>query len=180
MKKYLLDVWEVLETLIVAFVSILLIYEFVAQPFKVEGVSMQPNFQNGDYLLVDELTYRFQNPERGQVIVFHNPQDVKEYYIKRIIGLPGDTITIENNQVYVNGKLLSESYLPPGLPTPGNETVVLKKSPAQYFVMGDNRILSYDSRYWGPVDRNLIVGVVRLRFWPLDELKFFNYSYATS
>ncbi|MDE2099735.1 MAG: signal peptidase I [Patescibacteria group bacterium] len=180
MKKYLLDVWEVLETLIVAFVSILLIYEFVAQPFKVEGVSMQPNFQNGDYLLVDELTYRFQNPERGQVIVFHNPQDVKEYYIKRIIGLPGDTVTIENNQVYVNGKLLSESYLPPGLPTPGNETVVLKKSPAQYFVMGDNRILSYDSRYWGPVDRNLIVGVVRLRFWPLDELKFFNYSYATS
>ncbi len=180
MKKYLLDVWEVLETLIVAFVSILLIYEFVAQPFKVEGVSMQPNFQNGDYLLVDELTYRFQNPERGQVIVFHNPQDVKEYYIKRIIGLPGDTVTIENNQVYVNGKLLHESYLPPGLPTPGNETVVLKKNPAQYFVMGDNRILSYDSRYWGPVDRNLIVGVVRLRFWPLGELKFFNYSYATS
>ena len=167
-----------MEILLIAAISIFLIYRYVAQPFVVEGSSMQPNFQSGDYLLVDELTYHFEQPERGQVIVFRNPQDTKEFYIKRIIGLPGDKITVENNNVYVNGQLLHESYLPPGLPTPGNETVVLGKG--QYFVMGDNRILSYDSRSWGPVDSNLIIGVVRVRFWPFNELHIFEYPYAVS
>ncbi|MCL5006667.1 MAG: signal peptidase I [Patescibacteria group bacterium] len=177
MKKYLLDAWEILETIIVAVAAIFLIYTYVAQPFVVDGSSMQPNFQNGDYLLVDEITYRFEKPERGQVIVFHNPQDTKEFYIKRIVGLPGDTVKVDNGQVIVDGQPINQSYLPSGTQTPGNETVLLGKD--QYFVVGDNRLISYDSRSWGPLNGSLIVGVVRLRFWPLNELHIFTYPYAT-
>ncbi|MCL5016244.1 MAG: signal peptidase I [Patescibacteria group bacterium] len=177
MKKYLLDVWEILETLIIASVSILIIYKYIAQPFVVEGASMQPNFYSGDYLLVDEISYRFEHPERGQVIVFHNPQDTKEFYIKRIVGLPGDKVVIGNGTINVNGQQVNQSYLPSGMPTSGNETVVLGKD--QYFVLGDNRVVSYDSRSWGPLNGNLIVGVVRLRFWPFNEFKVFTYPNAT-
>ncbi len=177
MKKYLSDVWEILETLIIASIAIFLIYKYVAQPFVVEGASMQPNFYTGDYLLVDEITFKLEHPERGEVIVFRNPQDTKEFFIKRVIGLPGDTIIVGNGTIYVNGKQVNQSYLPAGMTTPGNETVVLGSN--QYFVVGDNRIVSYDSRSWGPLNSNLIVGIVRLRFWPLDELKLFTYPYAT-
>lgn len=176
MRKYLLDVWEILETLLIASVAIFLIYKYIAQPFVVEGASMQPNFYSGDYLLVDEVTYRFEKPERGQIIVFHNPQDTKEFFIKRIVGLPGDKVVVGNGTIYVNGRQINQNYLPAGMTTPGNETVVLGSG--QYFVVGDNRIVSYDSRSWGPLNGNLIVGMVRLRFWPLNELKIFTYPYA--
>src|SRR3989344_9268225 len=111
MKQFLLPVWEILETLIIALVSILIIYTFMAQPFVVDGASMEPNFQDGNYLIVDEMTYRFREPQRGEVVVFYNPRNESEIYIKRIIGLPGEQVSVSGDEVKINGKILHESYM---------------------------------------------------------------------
>lgn len=173
MKRFLLSIWEILEVLIVAAASILIIYKFIAQPFLVQGASMEPAFSNGDYLIVDEVTYRFREPERGEVIVFVNPtNDKKEFYIKRIIGLPKDKVEIRNNVVTVNGEVLKEDYLSPeDLNFSNNLSITLKAG--EYFVMGDNRPHSFDSRSWGPLNKDKIIGAVRLRFWPINELEFY-------
>ncbi|MCL4405549.1 MAG: signal peptidase I [Patescibacteria group bacterium] len=167
MKQFLMPLWEVFEILAVAVISILLIYHFIAQPFQVSGASMEPNFVNDEYVVVDEITYNFNNPSRGQVIVFRDPLDEKDYFIKRVIGLPGDVVSIHDGKVYVNGSVQSEPYLPAGLAMSGDVTYP-KLGPNQYFVMGDNRSESFDSRSWGPVTRSEIVGVVRagVDFWP--------------
>lgn len=173
MKKFLSSLWEIAEVVIVAGASILIIYGFVAQPFLVQGSSMEPNFHNNNYLIVDELTYRFREPQRDEVIVFVNPTNNKnEYYIKRIIGLPGERVVIKGNQVSVDGNRLPETYLSLEDQNFSNTVdVTLKKD--EYFVMGDNRPHSFDSRNWGPLHRSYIVGMVRLRFWPLTEFTFF-------
>ncbi|OGY56835.1 MAG: signal peptidase I [Candidatus Colwellbacteria bacterium RBG_13_48_8] len=171
MKQFFLSSLEVLEVLIVALVSIQLTYAFVAQPFRVEGSSMEPNFYSDDYLIVDEISYRFRSPERGEVIVLRNPTDRSEFFIKRIVGLPGEELIIRGSQVFIDGEELEEGYLPPGLNLHGD--YYMKLSEGQYFVMGDNRLQSFDSRSWGPLARDQIVGTVRMRFWPLDELKTF-------
>jgi signal peptidase I len=139
---------------------------------------MEPTFVSGDswynreYVAVDEVTYHFNNPARGQIIVFHDPLDETEFFIKRIIGLPGDVISIHNGKVYVNGNVLNEPYLPSTLVMAGDATYA-KVPPDNYFVMGDNRMESFDSRNWGTVKRSEIVGVVRLGvdFWP-QNFKF--------
>ncbi len=167
MKQFLMPLWEVFEILAVAIISVFLIYRFIAQPFQVNGASMQPNFISNEYVVVDEVTYHFDNPVRGQVIVFHDPLDESEYFIKRIIGLPGDTISIRNGKVLINGSVLDEPYLPAGVIVSG-DAVYPKLAPNQFFVMGDNRLESFDSRSWGPVNKSEIVGVVRvgIDFWP--------------
>jgi signal peptidase I len=172
MKQFLLPLWEVFEILAVALISIFVIYGFIAQPFQVQGASMEPNFYTKQYLIVDEISYRFRVPERGEVIVFHNPRNESEFYIKRIIGLPGETIEIKNSQVTIinkdnpKGLVLDESYLPAGTEMPGDGTFTTGED--EYFVMGDNRLQSFDSRSWGPVKKSEIVGVVRLRIWPFN------------
>jgi signal peptidase I len=177
MRKFLYSSLEVIEAVVIAVGVVFIIRQFLVQPFIVSGDSMIPNFQNGNYLLVDELTYRFFPPQRGDVIVFHYPNDPSLYFIKRIIGLPGETVKISNGKVIIinkthpDGFVLDESYLPAGLPTDGNETNVL--GPNQYFVLGDNRTYSFDSRSWGDLSRNYIVGLVRFRLWPLNELEAF-------
>lgn len=173
MRKLLLSFWEVAEVLIVASASILIIYGFIAQPFLVQGASMEPSFSNGNYLIVDEVTYKFREPGRGEVIVFINPtNDRDEFYIKRIIGIPNDRVLIQGNQVYVNGDLLNETYLSKE-DMNFNNNLDIKLKADEYFVMGDNRPHSFDSRSWGPLDRDQIVGAVRLRFWPVPEFQFF-------
>lgn len=164
MKQFLLQVLEILEILAVVLVSIYVIYGFIAQPFLVQGASMEPNFTSGDYLLVDEFTYYFREPVRGEVIVFENPNDREEFYIKRVIGLPGEEVVISDNEVYINGEKLSEDYLGVNIVFDGR--YVFELGEGEYFVMGDNRAQSFDSRNWGPLSDDLIVGVVRLRFWP--------------
>jgi signal peptidase I len=166
MKQFLMPLWEVFEILAVAIISIFLIYHFIAQPFQVNGASMEPNFTNNEYVVVDEITYHFDSPARGQVVVFHDPLDEKEYFIKRIIGLPGDAVSIHDGKVYINGNVLDEPYLPSGLVLA--EYAPYKLGPDKFFVMGDNRPESFDSRSWGSVDRSEIVGVVRaaIDFWP--------------
>lgn len=171
MRKFLLSIWEVAEVIIVAAVSIFLIYKFIAQPFLVQGASMEPNFSNGNYLIVDEVTYRFKEPERGEVIVFRNPTNVSEFYIKRIIGKPNEHLVIKDSQVFIDNVLFEEGYLPAGLKF--NNAVDIELKADEYFVMGDNRLHSFDSRSWGALKEDKIIGAVRIRFWPLTDFKFY-------
>jgi signal peptidase I len=136
---------------------------------------MEPNFQNGDYLIIDEITYRFRAPQRGEVIIFRYPLDPKEKYIKRIIGLPGETIEIGEGKVKIYTQkgvfILDESdYLPKSY-TPGDLKINLDFN--DYFVLGDNRSASLDSRRWGPLPQKYIIGRVFLRAWPLTAIEKF-------
>jgi signal peptidase I len=171
MRKLLLFIWEIVKISIIALVIVVPIRAFVFQPFFVRGASMEPNFHDFDYLIVDELSYRFSEPQRGQVIVFYNPNDNSKRFIKRVIGLPGETVKIEQGQVMVKQEtdffVLDESeYLPEGVITPGNIEVSLGDD--RYFVLGDNRGLSLDSRSFGSLDREFIIGKSAFRLWPIS------------
>ena len=184
MKQFLLSVLEVAEIAIVAVGGVFLIRAFLIQPFLVSGASMVPNFQNGDYLLIDEISYHFRAPERGEVLVFRYPNDRSTYFIKRIVGLPGERVVVKDGEVQIfndthpDGFVLKEDYLPVDTKTPGSVSYTL--GPNQYFMLGDNRSYSFDSRYWGLLDSPDIVGLVRLRLWPPLDFTVFSapqYSY---
>jgi len=175
MKKFFGAILEMLETIVIAVVAVVIVRSYVAQPFLVSGESMLPTFKNGDYLLIDELTYHFRSPQRGEVIVFRYPKNPSSYFIKRIIGLPEETVILKGGRVQIldnNQKLvLNEPYInQPMTDQEFRETL----GPNEYFVMGDNRNYSYDSRSWGPVPQNDIVGLVRVRLWPLDSAMAFS------
>lgn len=185
MRKFLASLLEVLEIAVIAVAAVFIVRTFLVQPFLVSGTSMYPTFQNGDYVLTDELTYRIRPPERGEVIVFHDVTDPSTYLIKRIIGLPGERVVIQNGTVTIynkqnpNGFVLDETYLSPGTVTTGNIDITLSSS--TYFMMGDNRAVSYDSRAWGPLPAANIVGLVRFRLWPLNAITVFSApTYPTS
>jgi signal peptidase I len=177
MRKFFGSLLEVAEVAAIAIVAVLLIRTFLVQPFLVSGDSMVPTFQNGDYLLIDELTYRLREPERGEVIVFRYPKDEKLFFIKRVIGLPGERVEINNGQItIINGEhpqgfMLDEAYISSSLETGGTEDITL--ADGQYFVLGDNRSFSLDSRSWGPVFKPEIIGLVRLRLLPFSALTTF-------
>lgn len=166
--------FEFSKTVIIALAAVLFIRTFITKPFLVSGSSMEPNFYNGDYLLVDELSYRVKKPERGEVIVFKYPGNPKSYYIKRIIGLPGERVVISGGVVTaIKGDkkiIVKEDYINPTR-TFSNHEIELKDN--EYFVMGDNRNFSYDSRNWGPLEENKITGVVRVRLWPILKTAIF-------
>jgi signal peptidase I len=168
--------WEFIRFMLLVAVIVVGVRVFVAQPFVVSGTSMVPTFQNSDYLIIDELTYRFQEPNRGDVIVFHPPTDVKTYYIKRVIGLPGDTVSIANsvititNAAYPEGKILSEDYI---TTDSLNDNFSVTVPEGQYFVMGDNRPASYDSRRWGLLPKDNITGRALLRLFPFNKIGVF-------
>jgi signal peptidase I len=139
---------------------------------------MEPNFYDHEYLIIDELSYRFKEPSRGDVIVFKYPNNPKEYFLKRIIGLPGERVKVSGGQVAIyndnhpEGVVLEESYLDSGLLTEGEKIITLEND--QYFVMGDNRQNSFDSRRFGPVDESLIVGRTWFRGWPVNRMQIFS------
>jgi len=176
MKQFFSAIWDTIEVAIIALVVVLIIRSFLFQPFFVEGSSMYPNFKNGDYLIIDELTYHLREPARGEVIVFHPPKTPSDFYIKRIIGLPNERVIIKDGQVIIynnshpNGFILDEAYLLDNK-TSGDTDVKLGNN--EYFVLGDNRYASYDSRAWGVLYRDKIVGIVRLRIWPFNSVKAF-------
>ena len=132
---------------------------------------MEPNFENGDYLIVDEISYRFREPQRGEVIVFKYPPDPSQRFIKRVIGLPGEEIEVKEDKVSVTHGdktfILREDYLPSDLATVGDLKISLKEG--EYFVLGDNRFFSFDSRRFGIVPRESIIGRVFLRAWPFND-----------
>lgn len=182
----LLFIWDFLKVIIVALVIILPIRYFVFQPFIVSGSSMEPNFHNGQYLVIDELSYRFHAPARGDVLVLRYPKDPKQYFIKRIIGLPGEKIRVEGGHITIynaehpDGFRLSESYLSgQNITLPHDSTIVGGKNiitlgTDEYFMMGDNRLASSDSRDWGPLPKTEIIGKVLIRVLPLSEFKLFS------
>jgi signal peptidase I len=148
---------------------------YVAKPFIVSGDSMQPTFQTGQYLIVDELTYHFEAPERGDIIIFKYPLDTSQYFIKRIIGLPGETLHIHSGQVSVTTVAGKTIVLPePYVKNIGNGGDIDVPIPAgNYFVMGDNRPDSSDSRYWGLLPSYDIVGHAFLRLLPIQSIALF-------
>lgn len=164
---------DILQTIVLAIAIFMVVYLFLFQPHQVQGHSMDPNFADGEYLLTDKISYRFNDPKMGDVIVFHAPIARRDDYIKRIIATPGQTILIKDGKFYINDKLLDESYLPSDFITrPGaflNEGKSYLVSSDEYFVVGDNRDHSSDSRSWGPVKRKDIIGKAWLVYWPPDK-----------
>lgn len=166
--------WELIKIFLLAMVIIVPVRYFLVQPFFVRGASMESTFLDGEYLVIDELSYRLREPERSEVIVFRYPQSPSQFFIKRIIGLPGETITITDGHVviknaqYPQGVVLDESpYLAAAVRTGGAVTLTL--SDDEFFVLGDNREASSDSRSWGALPRHDVIGRVWLRAFPLTR-----------
>jgi signal peptidase I len=177
MRKFFASFLEIAEIAIIAIAAVFIVRTYLVQPFLVSGTSMYPTFQNGDYVLVDELTYHIRPPERGEVVVFHDPEDYSTYFIKRVIGLPNEKVEIQSSTITVynaanpKGLVLDESYLPAGTLTSGDATYTMSSS--TYLMLGDNRPFSYDSRSWGLLPAKNIVGLVRIRLWPFDAITAF-------
>ena len=185
---------EIIKVVALAFIIIVPIRVFLFQPFFVQGASMEPNFEDGQYLIINEFGYKetnikigdhsildinsFKDIERQRVVVFRYPLNPQKFFIKRVIGLPGEKVQIKDNKITIfnqehpDGFVLDEkSYIPTSNITKGDETITLSDN--QYFVMGDNRLYSSDSRVWGPVPKEDIIGAVSLRAWPLDKLSIY-------
>lgn len=163
---------DFLETIVVSLAIFAVVYIFLFQPHQVDGKSMEPNFHNAEYILTDKISYRISSPKRGDVIVFHSPQDAGTDFIKRIVGVPGDLVMVKDGYFYLNGTRLDEEYInDPGKVAPGRflrEGATAEVPNGQYLVMGDNRLHSSDSREWGFVPRTNIVGRAFFRYWPVD------------
>lgn len=164
---------DFLETIVVSLAIFAVVYIFLFQPHQVDGRSMEPNFQNGEYILTDKISYRIHAPNRGDVVVFHSPQDERVDFIKRLIGVPGDMVKLVGGYVYLNGQKIEEKYInDPGQVLAGRfmrEGIEVDVPPGQYLVMGDNRLHSSDSREWGLVTSAEIVGRAFFRYWPIGE-----------
>lgn len=173
---------DTIETVVIALSIFLVVYLFLMQPHQVDGLSMFPNFHDKDYILTDKVSYRLSNPKRGDVVVFHAPNRAECPkgtacdFIKRVVALPGESIQIRDGGYYVNGQKLPESYIGPDVLTKGanflGEGTIYQLKANEYFVSGDNRPHSSDSRQWGPISKEEIVGRGFLRYWPLNRLGF--------
>lgn len=167
-------VWEFVEAVVFALMIFFVCYLLLFQPNQVKGHSMEPTFHDGEYILTDKISYRLGTPQRGDVVVFSSPMDAEVDFIKRIIGLPGETVKISAGKVYINDKILDESiYLDPSVYT-GPESYLSENKeliiPSGYFfVLGDNRMQSSDSRDFGPVQPSKFVGKVFFRYWPVNR-----------
>jgi signal peptidase I len=161
---------EIVETLALTLIIFLVIH-FTIQNYQVDGTSMESSLHNSQYVLVNKQAYLFQQPARGDVVVFYWPVDTTKDLIKRVIGLPGDTIVVTNSTVQINGVVLQEPYVKSPFNLEGRQWVV----PANdYFVMGDNRQYSDDSRDWGFVPKSYIIGKAVMVYWPLNNWQFIN------
>lgn len=181
---------DLIETAVIGISIFLVIYLFFMQPHQVSGQSMDPFLKDKDYVLTDKISYRTRSPARGDIVVFHAPDSANCPvgagcdYIKRIIGLPGESVEVKDNTIFINGQPLTESYLPPDIETqPGTFTrdreITLGEQ--EYFVVGDNRMHSSDSRSWGPIQPEMIVGRAFFRYWPLQSFeKLTTVSYSDS
>lgn len=176
------SILEFVKTVAIIIIIAFFVRFYLVQPFVVEGQSMEPNFHNGEYLMVDKLSYRFREPKRGDVIVFHPPTQPNVNYIKRIIALPGESIEIKNGEIFVNGAKVEEDYIPQEETLVRNSQAAnLKQTMGQgeYFVLGDNRGHSSDSREWGSVPTANIIGRAWIILFPLGDMGLvFDPSYA--
>jgi len=165
---------ETLKFIVISLIIVVPFRYFIAQPFIVSGASMDPTFEDGEYLIVDQLSYHFEEPARGDVIIFKYPKDPSKYFIKRVIGLPNETVIINGESVSItetDGKtvLLNEPYVANNI----NISFEKKLNADEYFVMGDNRPASSDSRIWGPLPKENIIGRPLLRLLPVTRINLF-------
>jgi len=178
-KNFFSFVFELIKIVVISLVIIIPVRYFLIQPFYVKGASMEPNFYDHEYLIIDEITYRFNDPERGDIVVFRYPKNPQEYFIKRLIALPGEEVQIKDGNVIIyneenkDGMILEEPYLTSGVKTYGLSEKKVRLSSNEYFVLGDNRNSSKDSRSFGPVNDSYLTGRVLLRGWPLDRIHLF-------
>jgi len=179
MRNFFTFIFEVVKVVVISLAIIIPVRYFLIQPFYVKGASMEPSFYDHEYLIIDEISYRFREPERGEIVVFKYPKDPSQYFIKRIIGLPGEKIEIKDGSVYIytketNRKVkLDETYLPADLDTIPSKEGVEEIGENEYYVLGDNRGHSKDSRSFGLVKDSFIVGKVMFRGWPFNRLGTF-------
>ena len=163
---------DIIEVVVFAVGIFFFIYLLIMRPHKISGQSMMPNFQDAEYLLTEKVTYYTRNPERGDVVVFMPPVSTTDEYIKRVIGLPGELVLLKDSHVYINDKLLNEPYLKDSVVTTGGSFLgddkEYKVPDGQYFVMGDNRPNSSDSRYWGTITKKVISGRAWIAYWPVS------------
>ncbi len=173
MKRLATVFFDVIESVVVALSIFVVVYLFLVQPHQVKGASMDPTFHDGEYILTDKIGYRMHPPERGDVIVFKAPRNPDFDYIKRIIATPGDTVSIQDGSVYVNDQKLAENYIQSEtIILPGQyikESQQIKLNNDEYFVLGDNRSHSSDSRQWGTVPRKDIIGKAFFRYFPFTK-----------
>jgi signal peptidase I len=168
---------EIVKFTIFAVIITLVVRTYIAQPFIVSGASMDPTFHNMQYLIVDQLTYNFYEPKRDDVVIFKYPNNPKIFYIKRIIGLPGEKVEIANGVIRIinkenpDGMILDDTHVSESKKSHDSSSVVLRNN--EYFVMGDNRKESSDSRVWGPLERKYIVGRPFLRLYPVSKISVF-------
>ena len=167
---------DLVETLVIAGAIFVVIYAFLFRPFQVNGQSMYPNYHHGEYILTNLIAIKIGNPQRGEVVVFQAPNDREKDYIKRVIGMPGDRISLKSEQVYIDGVRLDESdYLAPNVKTSGGvflaEGREVEVPPGNFFVLGDNRPASSDSRQWGFVPKDKIIGKSLFVYWPPGNMK---------
>lgn len=169
---------DMIETIVIGLSIFLVVYLFFMQPHQVNGQSMVPSFQSGEYVLTDKVSYRMGDPQQGDVIVFHAPEAANCPegtgcdFIKRVLAVPGDTVEVKDNGIWVNGARLNEPYIPESFQTLAGmftKDRMITLGTNEYFVSGDNRPYSSDSRAWGPITKNDIVGKAFFRYWPLDK-----------
>jgi signal peptidase I len=178
--SFLLDT---VQSLLIVFAIFLVIWQFLFRPFQVSGSSMYPTFFDKEYILTNIITLKLSLPTRGDVVVFKAPNDLEKDYIKRIIGIPGDVVLVNNGAVYLNGEILNENlYLKPSVKTYGGsflkENVSINVPVDSYFVLGDNRSGSSDSREWGFVPLKSIIGKSFFIYWPFEKMGVINNPYS--
>ncbi|OGL88531.1 signal peptidase I [Candidatus Uhrbacteria bacterium RIFCSPLOWO2_02_FULL_51_9] len=168
---------ELIKVAVLAGITIGAVRYFIFKPFVVHGASMAPNFYENEYLIIDEVSYRFKEPARGDIVVLRNPHKKEEFFLKRVIGMPGERIMVRDSQVFLAKDkntapvALQEAYLPSREFTPGSVDITLQEN--EYYVLGDNRDASLDSRIFGPIPGDSIIGRVLLRGWPFDRAQRF-------
>lgn len=173
-KRFVNFILDFLETIVVALSIFVVIYLFLMQPHEIKGNSMEPNFKDKEYILTDKISYRLHTPVRGDVVIFKAPVNPDVDYIKRVIGVAGDRVKVQNGAVFANGEKLKEDYLKdPTFLFPGSfmtDGVEITVPEGKIFVLGDNRAHSSDSRQFGPIVINSVVGRAFLRYWPINSL----------
>jgi signal peptidase I len=172
-KRVIGAIFDFLQGIVVFLAMLVMVYLFIMAPQEINGASMEPNFHNGEYILTNKVLYKFREPQRGDVVIFKSPRNKEIDYIKRVIGLPGETVRLEKSSYYVNDKKVEEPYLDPQAITyggsylqEGQEVTIL---PGTYFVSGDNRQHSSDSREFGPIPKDDFIGVAFLRYFPFNQ-----------
>ncbi|MBU0646841.1 signal peptidase I [Patescibacteria group bacterium] len=179
-KNFFIFIFDFIKVVLISLAIIIPIRYFLIQPFYVRGASMEPNFYDSEYLIIDEISYRFHEPKRGDIIVFKYPRNPQEYFIKRVVGLPNEKIQVKDGEIHIFNKehplgiKIDEPYLANGVKTNGTDDDIISLSNDEYYVFGDNRNFSKDSRSFGPVNKSFVVGRVLLRGWPFDRVNLFS------